>query len=186
MKNVWNAIKAEIKRISPTIFDTINESASVEEISLFEKELNVELPQSFKEYLQVANGQNHENINCLVGYNNFLTIPEIIQEWKMMNELFLDEGEIDIITENKIKPLYWSDKWIPFASFEGSSRIIIDLDSGINGVDGQILRTYTGCDLESDECVISDSFEEFSHKILLDLQNNNFEIDDNVIDLEWL
>ncbi len=150
MKNVWNEIKNEIKRVSPRIFDTINNPATIKEINFLEEKLNVNLPQSFKEYLLVFNGQNHNNSIHLIGYNNFLTISEIINEWKMMSELFSDKEEIDIITENKIKPLYWSRKWIPFTSFEGTERIIIDLDSGINGIDGQIIQIYSGCDLESD------------------------------------
>ncbi len=186
MKNIWEEIKKETKRISPEIYKSINKPATNNEIYLLEKELKVELPDSFKDYLLVCNGQNHKQRVQLIGYNQFMPILEIISDWKKMNKLFLGEPPIEFILENKIKPLYWSDKWIPFANFEGSNRLIMDLNAGKNGVNGQIIQLYPGCDLESDDCVISDSFEQFSNKILATLQNNDFKIEDGVIDFEWL
>lgn len=186
MENIWEEIKIEVGKISPEIYSSLNKSASKTEINFLEKELNLILPESFKDYLSVINGQNHNQIIYLIGHNPFLTIKEIIRDWKMMNDLFLKEKPIDFITENKVKPLVWNKKWIPFSNFESSNRLIIDLDSGKNGIDGQIIELYTGCDLESNDIVISKSFREFSLKILKTLKSRDFEIEDGVLECEWI
>lgn len=186
MKNIWKEIKKEMEQISPKIYNSLNKPASKTEIDFLEKELNLILPESFKDYLSVCNGQNHNQVTCFIGYNPFLTITEIISDWKMMNGLFLEDKPIDFITENKVKPLIWSDKWIPFSNFESSNRLIIDLNSGKNGIDGQIIGLYTGCDLEANDIVISESFEEFGLKVLKTLKNREFEMEDGVLECEWI
>lgn len=186
MKNIWQAIKAEIKQISPEIYGSLNKPASQSEIILLEKTLNIELPQSFKDYLSVCNGQNHHQLVYLIGYNPFLPIAEIISDWEMMNDFFLEEEPIDFISENKVKPLIWSNQWIPFSNFEGANRLIIDLNSGKNGIDGQVIELTTGCDLERDEIVISNSFEAFGLKVLKTLKDRDFVIEDGVLECKWL
>ncbi len=187
MRKIWKKILAEIKNISPETYNSLNSSASEEDINLLENVLEVKLPDDFKNYLRVCNGQNHkDNTIFFVSYNCLLSISEIIKDWQMMNYLFSDEEIIEHINENKIKPFYWNKKRIPFACFNGDHRWILDLDCGKNGKNGQIFVLHPGVDLEDDECVIADSFAEFSQKILKSLKNNAFKIDDGMIDFEWL
>jgi len=82
----------------------------------------------------------------------------------MMNDLFEDDDEqLDEVDEDRIKPLIWSKKWIPFTDYEASSRLILDLDPGENGISGQIFKYHSGMSYQE---VIADSFEEFSNEIL--------------------
>ena len=180
-KQVWQRVKQEIHRISPEIYDHINPPASHADIAHLEQTLNVTLPSAFVDYLSVMNGQRHEQMYCLLDYYPFMPINEIIEDWQMMNELFLEFNPINIITENKIKPHYWSKNWIPFANFEASNRLILDLDAGKNGCDGQVFVLTPGADLESDEVVVAHSFESFSQQVLDVLASNRFEVVDDVI-----
>lgn len=117
-----------------------------------------------------------------IGYNSFLSIPGIIETWSMMNELFEDDDEqVDWVDEDRIKPLIWSKKWIPFTDFEASSRLILDLDPGRNGISGQIFKYHSGMSYQE---VIADSFEEFSNEILKRLQAKQFSFTDGVIEFE--
>lgn len=179
--NIWRTILQEINRIVNRNRE-VNKPATIEEIKYLEKSLEINLPDSFKNYLLIFNGQpNGDNeILPLIGYNNFLSIEEIIKTWNMMNELFADEEPIDWVNENKIKPVIWSSKWIPFTDFEGSPRLVIDLDPGKNGAIGQIFCCYPGMDYEAAE-LVSDSFEGFSNEILYRLKQNIVDLDDGII-----
>ncbi|RAV19443.1 SMI1/KNR4 family protein [Paenibacillus contaminans] len=104
------------------------------------KDVNVQLPSHFRNHLSIWNGQQEEV--PFIGFNSFLSIPDIIGTWSVMNELFEDEEEAEGIEEDRIKPLIWSNKWIPFTDYEASSRLILDLDPGKNGISGQFKDFY--------------------------------------------
>lgn len=178
-KDVWENILKHIETISQPIYSTVNPPATEEEINLLESTLNVQLPSHFHSYLSTWNGQQEQV--PFIGYNSFLSIPDIIETWSMMNDLFEDEERVDWIDEDRIKPLIWSKKWIPFTDFEASSRLILDLDPGKNGISGQIFKYHSGMSYQE---VIANSFEEFSNEILKRLQSNQFSYTDDVIAFE--
>jgi len=183
--NTWELILQERCRILNDTSIKVNAPATLQEIQYLEESLDVDLPHSFKKYLLTFNGQinKHHGDLPLLGYNNFLSIDEIIKTWNMMNELFDDEDRIDWVNENKIKPVIWSRKWIPFTDFEASDRLVIDLEPGKNGRVGQIFCCHSGMDYEGAEFeeIISDSFEDFSKGILSRLKQNMVEVKDSII-----
>jgi len=189
MKDIWNNIYQELYKSVPIIAKSLNSLANPKEIRELRELLDFELPSSFIEYLNIYNGQTHNNYEItFVGYNCLLSVQEIIEEWKMLTHLFGDEPSIDFIKENKVQPSCWDKGWIPFACFEADTRIVLDMNPGKNGVRGQILQMWSGQDLESDEIVLANSFEEFSLKILEEIKSKAFRIEDGVIILEsnWL
>ncbi|WP_289136953.1 SMI1/KNR4 family protein [uncultured Brevibacillus sp.] len=179
--DVWDNILKQIQTISQPIFSTVNPPATEDEITLLENTLAVQLPMCFRNYLSMFNGQQEQE--PFIGYNSFLSIPAIIETWSMMNDLFEDEEQVDWIDEDRIKPLIWSKKWIPFTDFEGSTHLILDLDPGKNGVSGQIFKYHSGMSYQK---VIANSFEEFSNEILKRLQANRITYTDGVITFEDL
>jgi len=180
-KDVWDNILKHIHTISQPIFSTVNPPATEDEINLLENTLGVQLPIHFRNYLSACNGQQEQV--PFIGYNSFLSIPDIIETWSMLNDLFEDEEQVDWIEEDRIKPLIWSKKWIPFTDFEASSHLILDLDPGRNGVLGQIFKYYSGMSYQE---VIANSFEEFSNEILQRFEANQISYTDGVIVLEDL
>ena len=188
-KEIWKLILKEIKRVLPKTYKTFNSSADIKQIENLEKQLSVELPAAFKAYLQVFNGQTKRGENFpLVGYNRFLPLKEITAIIKQQIELFGGEEPIGHITENKVKPVFWNNLWIPFAEFNASSRLILDLDAGKNGQNGQVILLYPGVDMESDEIVVALSFDNFGEEFLCRLKNNEFEIENDTIQFkdEWI
>lgn len=189
MKDVWNNIRKELSAQALITAESLNSQADVNEIRELERITEYKLPTSFIDYLNTFNGQTHNNYEItFIGYNCLLPIREIIEEWKMLVQLFEDEPTIDFIKENKVQPKCWDKGWIPFACFEADTRLVLDMNPGKNGIEGQILQIWGGQDLESDEVVITDSFEEFSQKILEELKSKAFQIEDGVIILNegWL
>lgn len=182
MQNSWTQIKEILSRISNNIGNSFNKPASNDEIVLLETVLKQTLPDSFKDYLLTFNGQRDDNYNTFfIGYNCLLSIDRIIETWKMQMDLFGEEDKIDWIKENKVLPVIWDKGWIPFTDFEANTRIAIDLNPGKNGTYGQIIQIWPGQDLETDNIVIAESFENFSKEILKRLIDNNYEYKDQAI-----
>ncbi len=179
-KKLGNVILKSISKISNPISKTVNPPATTKEIDDLETMLGVALPPAFKDYLLVLNGQKYENLP-LLGYNYFLSINDIIKTWSMMNELFEDEDPIDWVVEDKIKPLYWSEKWIPFTDFEASKRLILDFNPGKSGIVGQIFFYQPGMDYQE---IVASSFDEFTAEILSRLNQKEYSVDEEVIEFE--
>lgn len=169
---MWAEIIAGLAARSADVLPTLNPPASPDEIAFLEQRIAAPLPEAFKQYLAIANGQNDLGAeHALFEYNRFLPIDEIIETMDLMEDLFGDEEPVAHIAENRIQPVLWDRLWVPFAAFEGSPRLILDLHPGRNGVPGQILLHFPGVDLEADDTVIAPDFAEFSVGLLRDLSN---------------
>jgi cell wall assembly regulator SMI1 len=115
----------------------------------------------------------------LIGYNGLLSISDTIKIMDMQRFHFGDENRIEWMTENKIKPVMWDSRWVPFSDFEGSPRLILDLHPGRNGTYGQVWQDWPGCDLEDDETVIAPTFAAFSNELLQRLTTGRVAVDDD-------
>lgn len=189
MNNIWIKIRENLIHILPEIAKSLNKPATQKEIEQFEMIIEQKLPTSFIKYLTTFNGQNHNNFEItFIGGNSLLTIQEILDLWIMQVELFEDEPKIEI-TENRVRAKIWDKNWIPFSGFMGQPRLAIDLNPPKNGTYGQVLQLWAGKNLEDDDVVVANSFEEFSKHILKDLKLKNFQIsDENLIKLndDWI
>lgn len=167
---MWADILKQIAS-SPDLAASVNPPASDEDIQALEHRVGEPLPSSFKDYLATMDGQNHAgNLSWIMEYNRFLPAAEILQLMTAMEEVFGDEGPIEHIVENKIQPVLWDRRWVPFSEFEGAPRLILDLHPGRRGLAGQILMSYPGVDLEDDATVIAPSFAAFSADLLAALK----------------
>ncbi|GIJ96011.1 SMI1/KNR4 family protein [Capnocytophaga stomatis] len=180
---IWQKIREELEKMNPKVGKSFNPPAEEEKIHQLEVVTGQNLPDDFKNYLRTFNGQNHQWYETLfVGYNALLSVDEIISDYEM---LFENEEVIDWLNPNKIQPSIWNKGWIPFANFNGSQQIFIDLNPTSKGVYGQIVQLWSGIDMESDEVVIANSFYEFSEKVLQSLQEKSYNLEDDVINVEW-
>lgn len=177
---VWESIADEIRQISPELHKTFNPPATTSDIDGFERQFNVRLPEAFRSYLRVFDGQTQEGENFpLIGYNRFLSIAEISRKLIRQIELLGDNPPLEQIAENKIRPVLWDKQWIPFAESDDSGWLILDFNAGKNGQNGQVVLLYPGVDMSSDEIVVSVSFGDFGREFLRRLKNNDFEIDED-------
>ena len=182
MNDIWKQILEEIKQISPEIYKTVNKPATITEIKELDGMLPCHLPQSLVDFFLVFNGQSENGVDFpLIGYKRFLPIEEIIKVRENLEFLFGDEEPIEHIKENKTKPVFWDNLWIPFAEYNGTDRLFLDLNPGKNGVYGQVITDYPGIDRESDKIVVASSFEHFSKECLRRLKNNEFKIENDTI-----
>lgn len=87
-KDVWASILEHIEAVSQPIYGSVNPPASEDEINQLENALNVQLPDAFRRYLSVWNGQ-HELVP-FIGYNSFLPISDMLETWSMLSDMFED------------------------------------------------------------------------------------------------
>lgn len=174
---MWTDIIKQIAS-SPALAASVNPPAGREAIDALEHRVGLSLPRSFKDYLAAMDGQEDQaDMPWIVEFNRLLPIKEIMQLMTTMEDLFGDEEPIKHIVENKIQPVLWDRRWVPFSEFEGTPRLILDLHPGRNGLLGQIVLSFPGVDLEDDATVIAPDFAAFSADLLQELRSRRFTSD---------
>lgn len=180
MEAVWQEILEQIRSISGGIAASVNPPADASELRLLEETTEITLPQAFRGYLSVMNGQRNTEEGTrdrnaetpLLGYYVFLSAAGILETWRMMNGLFASETEpVGWVQEDRIKPYIWRRHWLPFAECEGSQYLILDCDPGKHGICGQVFLWSSGMDFQS---VTAGSFDEFSRGLRSRLTEGRF------------
>jgi cell wall assembly regulator SMI1 len=177
---MWTEIITRVTALSPGVLASVNAPAAADAIDALERRIGTPLPDEFKQYLAVMDGQNDVGRDHpLIGYNRFLPVADIIEIMDMQRFHFGDEDRIEWMTENKIRPVMWDSRWVPFSDFEGSPRLILDLHPGRNGTYGQVWQDWPGRDREVDETVVAPTFAAFSAELLRRLTTHSVEVDDD-------
>ena len=186
-KYLWQKIQQSLLAIAPSIGRSFQKPAQEAQIKALEDTIAQPLPESFKEYLRIFNGQEQsDSPHYFMGYNLLLPIDEIIETYQMQVEDFEGESIADDINSNKIQPVLWDKGWVPFTDFEATTRICIDLNPATNGVKGQVIMLYPGIDYQSDEVVLANSFEEFTQKIWNILDAKDYSFEEGIIEQDFL
>jgi cell wall assembly regulator SMI1 len=177
---MWTEIVSQIAALSPGVLASVNPPAAPDAIDTLERRIAAPLPDGFKQYLAVMDGQNDLGRDRpFIGYNRFLSVARIIETMDMQRLHFGDEDRVDWIKENKIQPLMWDSHWVPFSDFEGSPRLILDLHPGRNGTYGQVWQDWPGRDREDDGTVMALTFAEFSTELLRRLTTRRVVVNDD-------
>jgi cell wall assembly regulator SMI1 len=177
---MWTEIVSQIVALSPGVLASVNPPADPDTIDTLERRIGAPLPDGFKQYLAVMDGQNDlGRDHPLIGYNRFLSVARIIETMDMQRFHFGDEDRVDWISENKIQPVMWDSHWVPFSDFGGTPRLILDLHPGRNGTYGQVWQNWPGRNLEDDGTVMALTFADFSTELLRRLTTHSVVVDDD-------
>jgi cell wall assembly regulator SMI1 len=170
---IWQDIKEWYKIHAPQRLEDLMDGISKTEIIELEQKIGFSLPEDYKASLKIHNG------DCHISDYNYLSGDSVIYQWLMMKEL-LEEGKfsdfkINYPEKNIIQNTWWDLKWIPFAEDSGGNMICIDMNPGINGIEGQIIY------MEINEGPIPSKYKSFldwleSYKN--DLYDNLYEVDE--------
>lgn len=177
IETTWHGIKTELGDIQSSWADSFNPPASNQDIAKLQASFSATIPADFLAYLQLFNGQNHQNFAIQpFSYFALLPINEILNIVAMQATLWDEDDTIDYLSPNKIQTKIWDKHWLPFAS-ESTDYLLLDLNPAKNGTYGQVFRMHLGADYESNDIVIEDSFSAFSQTLLHKLQQQEYELE---------
>ena len=130
--------------------------ATDDEITAFENDFNIKLPEDFKKYYTIKNGSAYpfRLLYITYTYNNKNTcIPFTVMSLDAMKNIkqyfcerddlmenYYDKNEIEKLDE-RIKPYIYHKKWFPFAQLVGGDvYLMLDFDPREKGNRGQIIQ----------------------------------------------
>lgn len=127
------------------------QGATEEELSNFEAQFQIRLPEDFKTVYRYKNGSGYMSLICpqkgfYRGYR-LLSLKEIRElksffqnENCKMTEFpsVIDEKQLQQLDE-RIKPYLFCERWFPFAEYAGSIYLMLDYDPNEKGEIGQII-----------------------------------------------
>jgi cell wall assembly regulator SMI1 len=172
MKVTWTKIEKWLKPNAPGVYKSLNIGASIEDFEELEELINKKLPESFKAFYKVHNGQSPMSEGLIDG-EELLCINRIMEEWEVWKELD-DKGVFDDSVSDSDKGIreeWWNPLWIPITYDGSGNHFCLDLNPDEGGKKGQIIRIWH--DLAERE-LISNSFEEWMNDYADDLEAGYF------------
>ena len=183
MQDIWNRILKTLASDWPSLVKTTKEPVSVESWTDFEDSIGALLPESFKQFYAVRNGEetNLYGVPCgLIFGQHLLSQANIFSQWKVWNEIVEESSEEELaedfmdsqsVIPGAIKETYANSKWIPFTCDQNGNHVGIDLDPDVKGVSGQIISFGTDVELKH---VLAPSFGKFIDWFLAQLESGNY------------
>lgn len=159
---------ASIKKYLPDI-DSRLEKVDIDKVNFLEKMIVEQVKKCNNEIFelyQYINGEKIETVTLLMGGFTFLTIQQVIEEYKYFKSLdiILEECFSNCVSHFAIKKLCW----IPFAYDSSNCYFAVDMTPGENGKIGQVI----GVDLEYRKVyVLADSLNQFLGRIIGYMEN---------------
>lgn len=159
---------ASIKKYLPDI-DSRLEKVDIEKVNILEKMIDEQVNKCNNEIFelyQYINGEKIETVTLLMGGFTFLTIQQVIEEYKYFKSLdiILEECFSNCVSHYAIKKLCW----IPFAYDSSNCYFAVDMTPGENGKIGQVI----GIDLEYRKVyVLADSLNRFLGRLIGYMEN---------------
>lgn len=182
-------IKSIITSTYPNFGNLFNEGLSRSEISEFESEYNIKLPDDVVTYLQQINGeipyeqQYKLEVGLFLGLQT-LNLEDIKREMDVWKQVVEDDPELldeeyESLPEGAVNPIYCdADSWIGLATDGSGNSIGVDLKPGPNGKVGQVI--VWGRDYNEERIVIFDSWGDFLKEVVKDLKRTDlYRIENN-------
>lgn len=121
------------------IGDVFQAGASDSELAALEHRMGVVLPEDFKQLYRTHNGQTPNQAGCFLAGYEWLDLTGIADRWQGLVDIHTELG-LDGANDNDagIKPVMWSNKWLPFADDNGY-LLVLDLDPAAMGAYGQVI-----------------------------------------------
>lgn len=163
----------------PNVMADLQTGARPSELYGLETVWNVDFDLAFKALYTTANGQkNKTNTGFFYGLE-FLSIDRMTNFWLNQVNLIRENSRNKIhmnefaksFEEDKIKEVYASEKWVPFAYDWGGNFLGLDFDPGQNGKMGQIINFGRDEDVKF---VVADDFGSFIKWYADQLEEGNF------------
>lgn len=185
MTEAWDRIKRWIKVNHPGMFGTLDIGATIDDLRQLEDGVGQKLPDDYKKFLEVHNGQTWTHLTLFDG-DRLLDAETVFRDWEAWKKVLPEidaacrasYGEAASSSPGKgIKDEWWNMSWIPITSNGSGDSYCIDLDPSPDGTRGQIIRMWH--DHPGRE-VIAQSFGDWIYAFVRDLEGNVYEPSDDI------
>ncbi len=143
MNELWNRLKDWLEQNAPELLETMQPGASETQIVALEQHLGVNLPEDYRAFLRLCDGQpNDPKIRFYDG--ELLSTQTVKVQWDIWKEL-LDDGDFDDYESQPhqgVKSDWWNPRWIPFTHDGGGNHLCLDLDPAPAGTVGQVITMW--------------------------------------------
>jgi len=121
--------------------------ASEAAVETLAETVGVDLPASFREFLQQHDGQRSGSRPLLRRYR-LLSTDRITEEWQRMTDLQAegafedrrsDFEEWEDGPDEEVREVWWNDQWVPFGIDASGNPLCLDLDPSPAGTRGQVI-----------------------------------------------
>ncbi len=171
MKELWTNIENWLQNNDADhIYNSLNQGADEEDFDELEELINRTLPNDFKEFYSVHNGQN-ANSDGLITAEELMSVERIAEEWQVWKELH-DKAifaESDVDADKGIKEKWWHTGWLPISYDGNGNHYCIDLSPAEGGKKGQIIRVWHD---SPEREFVANSFTEWIQNFVDDLEND--------------
>ncbi len=173
MNEFWTQIENWLEENDVNqIYNSLNQGADIEDFENLEELINRTLPQDFKEFYSIHNGQSAD-ADGLIDTEELMSLERIAEEWQVWKDL-ADKAmfeESDVEADKGIKERWWHQGWIPI-SYDGSgNHFCLDLSPADGGKKGQIIRLWHD---SPERELIAGSFTEWISNYVENLKNDKY------------
>jgi cell wall assembly regulator SMI1 len=139
----WDKLAEWLRKNEPEALKEFRSPATPKAIAAAEKALGRALPDDYKAFLAIHNGQKIDG--PMVESASLLRVEEIAARYKRLCRMEAGEDEeSEYDTDKKVKPLFYSPGWIPIAcSPRGRDFLCLDFDPAKAGKPGQVILFVT-------------------------------------------
>jgi len=172
MKEAWTKIEDWLRNNAGQIYESLNDGATDDVLDELEELVNKKLPDNFKEFYRIHNGQDQDGFG-LIDAEELLSVERIIEEWNVWKELY-DQGVFaDSVSEadKGVKEVWWNPHWIPITYDGSGNHYCLDMSPDDGGKKGQIIRIWHD---SPERELIADSFQEWIEFFAEDLENEEY------------
>jgi len=169
MKATWDKIDAWLQKNAPKAHASLCPGATDAALDDLDRALGFAAPAELREHLSIHDGQPPDALLGTLDGWILLGARSIGRAHGTFGDL-LRRGDFNRRTaeneDGKVKAVWWSDRWIPFAVGPGGDYLVVDLDPTEEGSPGQIVTFWHA---DGDRDVRADSLsallDEFAEQI---------------------
>lgn len=142
MQDIWNRFEAWLDKHANQLLDDLNDGVEDETFEPIESIMGIEIPNEFKEFYKIHNGQDAESEDRLFGLEELYSVERMIEERNKLKEKFYagEFDEFDSEPDNAIRGEWYNPYWLPITGDGNGNHYCIDFAPSREGQLGQIIR----------------------------------------------
>ncbi len=140
VEKVWQELMAWFTTNAPELLETFRPGASEAEIADLEQHIGLALPDDFRTFLGLCNGQ-FPDPNARFYSGELVPIEGIKGTWTMLTDFIADGTFKDAVSYpgKGVKAAWWNPAWVPFLFWQSADNTVLDLDPAKDGTRGQVV-----------------------------------------------